>query len=173
MNITVMRQLFDYQVSEFLTNISQHLPLRRIDGKEDQYLERYYILGRDPGTFENLKPVMGFLPFTIFLHHFLRPDADLELHNHPWDLSYSLILSGGYTEERFREENHANIKVWNDLLPGDINKIAANDFHNIRQLLGDTWTLFVAGKKVQSWGFLDPVTNTFTKWREFLAKSAR
>lgn len=173
MNSFVIQQSIDHQVTKFCQNISKHLPLRRIDGKEDLYLERYYILGRDPSSFENLKPIMDFLPFTVFLHHFLRPDADIELHNHPWDLSYSYILSGGYIEERLKNENHAQVKVWHHLKPGHLNKIAANDFHNIRELKGDTWTIFIAGKKIQSWGFLDPATNTFTKWREFIANSKR
>ncbi|CAB4203506.1 hypothetical protein UFOVP1382_122 [uncultured Caudovirales phage] len=39
--------------------------------------------------------------FTVRLHHIQRPDADVELHDHPWSF-FSLILKGWYEEERPR-----------------------------------------------------------------------
>jgi hypothetical protein len=121
---------------------------------------------------ENIK--WSKLPFGIYLHHFHRSDEDRELHNHPWRWAISLILSGGYIEER-----KTNVpKGWPLVhqrtrkmvfAPGDLNTITSKDFHKV-ELIGaeETWTLFVVGPKFQGWGFWDKITERFTPWHEFL-----
>jgi len=36
----------------------------------------------------------------IMLHKIWRADSDKEMHNHPWDKAFSLVLLGSYREER-------------------------------------------------------------------------
>lgn len=69
--------------------VAKFLPCRRIvGGDKTLYLSRYTVLR---------------IPFTtrsVYLHCFHRSDEDRDLHNHPWDKSVSLVLWGGYVEER-------------------------------------------------------------------------
>lgn len=108
----------------------------------------------------------------IFLHRFFRSDHDRFPHNHPWGSSVSLVLTNGYTEER-----------WNKTLkrseffrkgPFRINVIRANDFHRVELHSEEhgAWTLFVAFKRAQDWGFLDTDHDKFIPWKEFLAEGA-
>jgi len=89
----------------------------------------------------------------VFLHYFYRGDHDREVHNHPWGVSVSLILTGGYIEERYSIELGDIIE--RDLKPLMINVIRGNDFHRVQMRKGGCWTLFIAGKKIQRWGFLN------------------
>lgn len=150
-------------------------PITRDDGAP--YLDRYYLFGSEPKYFpEVVSTVLGWLPFMVFLHHFRDSDHDVELHNHPWDLSVSLVLTGGYTEER-RSEN-LRPEHWNpayevrtrEVRPGRLNVIRATDFHRVLLKGKDAWTIFVTGRKAQSWGFWHPKTGEFLPWREHLER---
>ncbi len=114
------------------------------DGKD--YLNRIAIAGdlpKEPATRR----------VNFFLHHILMNDLDRHLHNHPWEWSYSIILSGGYTEERLMPGGTRRRR----LRPGMINKLGPHDFHRILELHGpETWTLFIGGPKTLDWGFLVP-----------------
>lgn len=94
-----------------------------------------------------------------FLHFFFRSDADRELHNHPWDGAYSLILSGGYWEERWDPRTRTVVRKL--FKPGMINRLSSDTFHRVQLVDEDAgcWTLFVAGRKVLAdgeWGFMLP-----------------
>jgi hypothetical protein len=125
----------------------------------DKYLTRYYVF-RKP---------LKWMP-SIYIHCFHRGDEDISnsgnyvLHQHPWALSFSFILSGSYIEERLVSAK-IKTRIFN---PGNINIIAANDFHRVDTLTSKVWTLFVSGSKTQDWGFLDPITNEYTQWEEFI-----
>lgn len=76
---------------------------------EIPYLSRWYLRGRpwmadgsDPfDHFGNPKPeAIWPKGIGVYLHRFHRSDVDRELHSHPWAWSYSIILAGGYIEER-------------------------------------------------------------------------
>lgn len=92
-----------------------------------------------------------FLP-GIYLHFFHRGDQDRDLHNHPWQSSWSLIIWGGYEEERL-----VNGKVLTKrFTPGSVNSIKADDFHRVTLLnSAGCWSLFFAGDRMQEWGFYD------------------
>jgi hypothetical protein len=128
------------------------------------YLSRYYLLGkRDDSTL----PKSG--PFNLFVHYFHRGDDDAALHNHPWRWSCSLILRGGYREER-REGETIVSRVFR---PGRINIIRADDYHRVDLLdpAAGAWSLFLAGPRTgRSWGFWDRVTGRTTPWREFIER---
>jgi len=101
--------------------------------------------------------------FGVFLHHFVAGDAPTEFHDHPWSWGLSLVLRGGYLEERRRREERATTRRW--LGPGRFNLILPGMFHRVE--LRDSrpaWTLFVHGPKVRRWGFLDSTTGAFRFW---------
>src|SRR5271167_2887082 len=93
--------------------LAKYLPSFTIpDNNGDPYLTRYYFFGKDR-KFCNL-----------YLHHFHRSDMDKGmngyglLHNHPWPFSLSLILVGGYDEERLQVGTQI---TWNRYISWSIN----------------------------------------------------
>ena len=163
--MSIINWLFEkneHLIEALCERVSQNLPYQRIDTEGSPYLERFYIFRRswlidtdDEKGVDDLskqtwwqKRMKG-----IYLHHFHRGDHDRELHNHPWDDSWSLILTNGYFEER-----GVGSKILNFVLkPGSINRIKANDFHRVdlRNPNKGCWTLFFSGPRVQNWGFKD------------------
>ena len=114
--------------------------------------ERTYTIsnGETPYITRTLFPRVG--PMRPMLHQIHRADADEALHNHPWRTATSLILSGGYTEERLVGDE----KVQFTYGPGDVNRLDAGTFHRISAIEPNTWTMLVVGERMQSWGFLVP-----------------
>lgn len=165
--------VFGWVMRALCKSVARRLACRVI-GRDEDYLLRYYVCGRAPAHFPvGLKPRLTFLP-TVFLHRFVRSDWDQELHNHPWDRSTSLILAGGYVEERMIPSDcGVDARGWHIekrvLTPGSVNRIGAEDFHRVDLLESDCWTLFIVGKKVASWGFRDRHTGVFVDWRTHVA----
>lgn len=125
--------------------------------KGEKYLTRTYLTG--PGR-------KGWI-IGAFLHHFHKGDHDRELHNHPWDWAFGIILTGGYVAEERQEDDSVESKTYK---PFSINFIRANDFHRV-QLLDEEkgcWTLFVRHRRIQDWGFWDRDTKVYVPWRQFL-----
>jgi hypothetical protein len=139
-------------LSKYLPSITIPTP----DGKA--YLTRYYIFGADRAW------------GNVFLHHFHSSDMDVApsgtyyLHNHPWPWSFSIILVGGYYEER-RVKNDVIIR--NKFEPGSINTLSDKDFHRVELLEEDGWSLFFTGwrSKKRSWGFWDRVTKEYVDFK--------
>jgi hypothetical protein len=139
------------------------------------YLSRWYLLGR-PYMLDGSSPIDFFgnpksdaiFPkgVGLYIHRFHRSDQDVALHNHPWCWARSLILAGGYVEERRvddRVEKHVR-------MPGDVVRIDADDFHRVDLIESDSWSLFLAGPKISNWGFWDRRTQEFLPWREFIQR---
>ncbi len=140
--------------------LAGRLPLRRISIDGEDYLLRYYVCGRLPTKYwPGAHPRLGWLPFSVYLHRFLRPDQDRALHNHPWGRSVSFVLSGGYLEERLDESAFTRVDgqmiVIRRLRAPAINVIRRDDYHRIAELHGRVWTLFITGRKVGGWGYRD------------------
>lgn len=97
----------------------------------------------------------------IYLHYFYVGDEERHLHNHPWKNSRSFILTCGYAEERL--EWHSGEPVVQEYIrkPFTWNKISSRDFHRVKLINGNPWTIFISGKKMQDWGFFDPYTKKF------------
>jgi hypothetical protein len=154
---------------------------------EDPYLLRIYVSPRDPqfrwlwkvlrlyaDVREYNPEVFQGVPH-LYLHHFFRGDDDVEVHNHPWQFSMSLILTGGYVEERWDPATKSvSIK---HLDPGDINVLRREDFHRVT--LKDPgrgcWTLFMSSERAEEkngedWGFLDTKTEQYTHWGEWVRR---
>lgn len=113
--------------------ITARLPAREIRGEHgDPYLERYY--------------VFSLRGWNVYIHRFLASDPDRGLHDHPWENSISLVLSGGYRELRTYS--------YRILRPGYLNRIRGHDFHRILLDPGrEAWTLFLHGPRTKGWGF--------------------
>jgi hypothetical protein len=122
--------------------LARTLPVQRIARHGRPYLERYYAAGWSP-TNHRSGPAM-------FLHHFVASDDADQVHSHPWGWSASLILAGGYREERCAADGTAIVREYR---PGDVNILAANDQHRIDLLAADCWTVFFAGSFEQAWAF--------------------
>ena len=124
------------------------------------YLTRYYLFGADRKW------------GNIFLHHFHSSDKDVApsgtyyLHNHPWPWSFSIILVGGYVEERRRTDDSIEERTY---LPGSINTLTDKDFHRVELIGHDGWSLFFTGWRTskRSWGFWDRVTKEYLDWTKF------
>jgi hypothetical protein len=145
--------------------IAARVPNTVIKGDDGSpYLSRFYLFRRSwlPGV----RP-FNLLP-SVYLHYFHRGDADVELHNHPWTLSVSLILLGGYHEER-RVNGQIHSQIFR---PGSFNVVRHTDFHRVDLLdpKKGSWTLFVAGVggriPEDDWGFWHPETKEYRPWRE-------
>jgi hypothetical protein len=117
-------------------SMARTIPVRRIEPQGKPYLNRYF-------TGSRYGPA-------VFLHHFLASDPNDQVHTHPWGWSLSLILVGGYREQRCSATGQLTVK---DYRPGDLNVLRAEDKHRIDLLEQDCWSLFLAGNFVNMWGF--------------------
>jgi len=102
---------------------------------------------------------------SVFLHSIKLPDGDPHPHTHPFSWSRSLIVKGGYTEERgpLAEE----VRRYG---PGRVNRIDADTVHRIVSTRGGrpVWTIFAAGKPHgRGWGFV--IDGNYQDHREYLA----
>jgi hypothetical protein len=122
--------------------LAQRVRVEHIERDGEPYLERYYVAGWNPITKQSGP--------AIFLHRFLASDPATAVHSHPWDVSLSLILVGGYREQRCGDDGRLTEQ---DYRPGDFNIIRADDRHRIDLLAEDCWTLFLAGPFAQPWRF--------------------
>ena len=144
-----------------LKKIVAKLPFRTIaDPCGNPYLTRWYVWPGKPRSAED--EVTPNAPFAVFIHFFHRSDKDRDQHSHPWSTSIALILKGGY-----REERGDAVRTFR---PGSVNIIRKDDYHRVELLdpKRGSWSLFVAGKNVSSWGFKDTKTGKHIPWREYL-----
>lgn len=120
--------------------------VREIPRETGRYLTRYSVR-------EQKRGVSGG-GWRVYIHRFWS--GDLELHDHPWFWSFSIILWGSYTER------------YSDLVDGVMgpirtrrvrwfNWIPKTRFHQITELHGKVCTLFFSGPlHHKSWGFWVP-----------------
>lgn len=120
-----------------------------VDSDETTYMRRWWLMPRwmlTPDERGNLMP-RAWMPFSIRIHHIMRPDHDRHLHDHPFNYR-TIILRGWYEEEDIFGKLHLR-------LPGDTVKATANTFHRINKVgKAGVWTLFIMGRRRNGWGFL-------------------
>jgi hypothetical protein len=140
-----------------LARLAGCLPSRVITaGGDEPYLYKYLVWQSSEGK-DSVR---------VHLHRFVRSDEDRELHNHPWRWAVSLVLAGGYREER---RVLAGDTVYRRRVsPGSVNVITNWTYHRVDLLDEECWTLFVSGPVVGSWGFWNRLTGVHTPWREFM-----
>lgn len=129
---------------------TQSLPIKMITSAAGPYLERYFLL-EENGCF-------------AYLHRFVNEDArDEGVHDHPWDLAFSQVLHGGYTQQVNAEAVQPGTPLAlaeQQVNAGDTNLIAGTRFHKITHVKNETWTLFVHSNWCRPWGFLHGDTGT-------------
>lgn len=87
----------------------------------------------------------------VRIHEILRSDEGRDPHDHPWPY-LTVILRGGYTEERYNADGELASVKWHD--PGSILYRPANSWHRLTLPPGSvTTTLFVTGRYCNGWGF--------------------
>jgi len=129
-------------IEKILEKITDRLPVRRIDGfKNEPYLERAYLF--------------SLFGFTAYIHRFVASDPDRGMHDHPWGIAFSFVLSGYYIEKYLHKDQikHRIINRFN-WVPG-------HRFHRVikpKELQKPVWTLFVHGPRTKSWGFASMVS---------------
>lgn len=141
-----------------LTKLVERLPSFTISKDGNKYLTRYYVFLKDR--------VFG----NIFIHHFHRSDMDLGsdgqglLHNHPFEWSFSIVISGGYIEERRQSDGTVKKKF---VKPWSLNFLSKKDYHRVDLLDVDgAWTIFFTGsRKNNSWEFWDRATDRKIPWK--------
>lgn len=129
------------------------------------YLARFYLSRRPPGREDDP---------AVYLHYFFSSDEPGWYHNHPWQESHSLILTGGYREHFFfphpvRLPNRQSARqAWprTSVLrrPGDLARIERERFHRVELVDGGCWTLFIAGRRASSWEYWCEGTGRFEDW---------
>lgn len=125
------------------------------------YMERWWIVPyareRKLGFWRHpISWVLQRFDVAIRVHHILRSDADRAFHDHPWPY-LTIILRGGYREVRptFDKSGLYTGESSRWYGPGSIIFRRAHSWHRLIVPGGKTcWTLFITGRKVQSWGFL-------------------
>lgn len=122
---------------------------------ENTYAWSYTIVGFDKSRYitRTLLPRIG--KRRVILHRIHRPDADAELHDHPWSEATFRVLTGGYTEERLEPMSGMPINLFTTrtLKPGDSNHITRRTFHRITKVEPNTWTIGIVGERVQGYSF--------------------
>lgn len=163
--------MFQKLVRRLCEKLASKLEGHVIESPEGEvYLERYFVFRKSWVP----KLLHDFVP-SVFLHHFCLSDLDRDLHNHPWGKSVSLILAGGYTEERREIDEEGmgvtiSTRVFN---PGRLNVIRSDDFHRVtlHDPVNGCWSLFFAGQRAQDWGFWIRETDEVVPWKKYLRKN--
>jgi hypothetical protein len=91
--------------------------------------------------------------FGIYVHFVYREDLDRVPHDHPW-VFWSLILRGGYTEERHRRPGDGEWR-YEVYRRGTMHRFPLHHAHRITDVAPRTVTLVLVGRKQRTWGFYD------------------
>ena len=142
-----------YHLSDLLEVIKE-LQTKEVIIEGELYLRRYYVSPKDRYAEYGVRKMV---------HYFATGDLDKRLHNHPWNWATSVILQGGYTEQRLTGFSEGAVHTTEHVYrPGDINRLSGTDFHRITDVLPHTFTFFMNGPARRPWGFLNgpaPVTD--------------
>lgn len=109
-----------------------------IGGKDTPYMLRWWIIPRNKW-------------FNIYLHKFLRSDDDRALHDHPW-ANVSYLLAGTYIEHSILAGGVQRAVRYGK---GQFKFRWPRTAHRI-EIDQPTWSLFITGPVVRTWGFHCP-----------------
>lgn len=136
---------------------------RRVASPDGAHRDVLHTDGTGPVSFWRRPIAWCFQRFDVAIrvHEILRSDKGRDPHDHPW--SYvTIILRGGYWEHRYDAASNEISAKWHG--PGSILYRPAGSWHRLILPLHDPYnsasgfapctTLFITGKKAQSWGFL-------------------
>jgi len=128
------------------------------DGR-DVYMLRWWVFNPYPHGDDGSLRRFAWCPISIRVHHILRADQDRHMHDHPWN-ARTIILRGGYLERR--QGGLLSIRS-----TGDTAVLRFGEYHRITSVAPEgATTLFIAGRKRGTWGFL--VNGSKVPWRTYL-----
>lgn len=172
-------------IAAWLINRAKRTPYLHImsaDGAE-MYMGRWWLF--NPYSRTTHKPALWWFPWSIRIHHIMRPDEDRDLHDHPWN-ARTIILRGWYTDQRLFQpddpvlhqllmkasELRQSFDVafqsteYIDRRPGNTARLRHGEYHRIDQVSpGGVTTLFITSKWRGDWGFL--VNGVKVPWRTY------
>lgn len=157
------------KVRDWLIRRAMRTPYAPITGPDGSlYMRRFWLFNPYPSENDGDGRRWTWLP-SIRIHHIVRPDSDRALHDHPWH-ARTIILEGYYVEELPHPwPGFGHVERFN--FPGDTNPLRFGEYHRIDTVSpGGVWTLFIAGKRRGTWGFL--VDGRKVPWREYLGVPA-
>ena len=150
-------------MEKILLKLFRHTDIvKKVDGKDELYLRRFFIFSRRWGG--------------IYLHKICRPDDDPDPHNHPWSF-ITLILSGGYWDESWVIGGGTGL-FWRKkqplkyCAPGGFYSRKAEHIHRVRLIKKDdgsyrhAWTLVFRGRIRRKWEFITETGPVY--WRKYL-----
>ncbi len=145
--------MFHKLMNRLLMCVTRNRPMKTIVLNGEPYLERYYM-----GTW---------LGRQVWLHRFLRDDAERHVHSHPWTAT-SWVLAGWYQEmvrpctvvwSNDGEGRPGALEGFRFILRrqmGSRLKITPDRLHRITLVEPNTWTLMVVQpERRPNWFFLD------------------
>lgn len=171
-------------IADRLIRRAMKTPFNHLPSNDDpSYMARYWLFNPYPESSQDRKRWQ--FPWSIRLHHIKRPDAERDLHDHPWN-ARTIILRGGYIEQRLLKQDDparaealrraglpsdtkAELTEYFSRFRGQTAKINHNEYHSITSLLDDrlgVWTMFISGPWLGDWGFLRNGTKVW--WRTYL-----
>lgn len=111
----------------------------------EDYLHRWFLEKEKTGS--------------VYIHHILRSDYDVEMHDHPGD-NLSIVLSG-----TIKEISPEGTRI---LRPGDIVSRRATDRHKLK-IDEPAITMWIMGERIREWGFWS-ANGVFTPSTEFFKR---
>ncbi|WP_346396805.1 hypothetical protein [Pseudomonas syringae] len=160
-----------------------YLHIQSADGQE-VYMGRWWLF--NPYDRETHLGRIRWFPWSIRVHHIMRPDADRDLHDHPWN-ARTVILRGWYAEQRqasdewkkavrsglienpdpkFVDWLMRDACEWIRRDAGDTAQLNHGEYHRIDEVSpGGVYTLFITSRWKGDWGFL--VNGVKVAWREY------
>lgn len=157
----------------------KHYDIKKvIDGQEVVYLRRFFIW----------RPKDKSKGGSVFLHHIINSDDDPDPHDHPFDFT-SLILWGGYSDERWWWWDMSGCKTWDgkdlpshrfgpiydNVRPLSVVHRKAEHIHRVRLHTDfycepkSAWTLVFTGPYRREWNFVTKLG--FVHWRKYMGFS--
>lgn len=142
-------------VEAMLENATKNMETYLIRRDGAPYMHRFYPEGKKIS-------VESKRPFGWFIHKFVGSDAIDEVHSHPWQWCFSIILCNEYLETRYKWHfvddqkkkvllHNAQTKIFK---PYMVNTIMHEDMHTVQLIENKpVYTLFVHGPRVSDWGF--------------------
>lgn len=173
-------------VADWLITRAQRTPYQHITSADGQdiYMGRWWLF--NAYCRETRKRALQWFPWSIRIHHIMRPDEDRDLHDHPWD-ARTIILRGWYNEQRLASDEwkdslmsclvpNPNQKFvdwimrdaceWIRREQGDTAQLRHGEYHRIDRVSpGGVYTLFITSKWRGDWGFL--VNGVKVPWRTY------
>jgi hypothetical protein len=118
----------------------------------------------------------------LYFQHFCNPEPSGFAHRHRWARMRSLVLSGGFVEERFAigVDGVRRAELWPHWR-GSSYSMGASDIHRVAWWGPRCWTLFhMSVTQTDSWGWyaIEPASfastrrqlGAFTPWREHIVR---